>query len=57
MPVWEISGCGIVSMREFRMTFGAMINVVTSGFTERFALRWIQEYICAFGGDPSKVTM
>lgn len=24
---------------------------------ERLALRWIQQYITAFGGDPSKVTM
>jgi len=34
-----------------------IINVVTSGFTERLALRWVQKYIHAFGGDPSKVTM
>ncbi|KAF8272605.1 carotenoid ester lipase precursor [Lactarius quietus] len=24
---------------------------------QRLALRWIQKYICAFGGDPSKVTI
>ena len=24
---------------------------------ERLALRWIQKYITAFGGDPTKVTM
>ena len=34
-----------------------MINVEISGFTERMALRWVQKYIYAFGGDPSKVTM
>jgi acetylcholinesterase len=34
-----------------------LINLVTSGFTERLALHWIQKYIHAFGGDPSKVTM
>lgn len=26
-------------------------------FVEREALRWVQKYIGAFGGDPSKVTM
>ena len=24
---------------------------------ERLALKWVQKYISAFGGDPSKVTM
>lgn len=24
---------------------------------ERLAMRWVQKYITAFGGDPSKVTM
>ena len=24
---------------------------------ERFALKWIQEHITAFGGDPERVTM
>jgi carboxylesterase type B len=27
------------------------------GNSEREALRWIQKYIGAFGGDPTKVTM
>ena len=26
-------------------------------FEERQALRWVQQYIGAFGGDPTKVTM
>jgi acetylcholinesterase len=34
-----------------------MINVETFSFTERMALRWVQKYISAFGGDLSKVTM
>ena len=34
-----------------------MIKVLTSGCTERLAFRWVQKYIHAFGGDPSKVTM
>ena len=34
-----------------------MINVETSVFAERQALRWVQQYIFAFGGDPEKVTM
>ena len=25
--------------------------------TERLALRWVQRYVSAFGGDPEKVTM
>ena len=33
------------------------INVSNLGFTERLALHWVQQYIHAFGGDPSKVTM
>jgi carboxylesterase type B len=36
---------------------GGMISVETFGFTERMALRWVQKYISAFGGDPSQVTM
>ena len=34
-----------------------MIDLETSGVTERLALRWVQKYICEFGGDPEKVTM
>ena len=26
-------------------------------FLERLGLQWVQKYISAFGGDPSKVTM
>ena len=43
--------------REYQWSGIRLINVVTSGFTERLALHWIQKYIHAFGGDPSKVTM
>ena len=52
MPVWAISGCGIVGAQ-----LVVLIKVVTSGFTERLALGWVQKYICEFGGDPTKVTM
>ena len=43
--------------REYQWSGIRLINVVTSGFTERLALHWVQKYIHAFGGDPSKVTM
>ena len=53
MLVSVISGCGIVSTR----LASRLINVETFGFTERMAFRWVQKYICEFGGDPEKVTM
>jgi hypothetical protein len=34
-----------------------MVDVETSGVTESLALRWLQKYICEFGGDPEKVMM
>ena len=33
------------------------VTVFTSQQAEREALRWVQKYISAFGGDPTKVTM
>jgi len=43
---------------------GSWADLLSSAFdhcnkrvVEREALRWIQKYIAAFGGDPSKVTM
>lgn len=35
-------------------SFSSGLNTIT---TERFALGWVQKYINAFGGDPTKVTM
>ena len=43
--------------REYLWSTSRLISLVTSRFTERLALHWIQKYIHAFGGDPSKVTM
>lgn len=50
MPKWEISGCGIVSVRAV-----GMVIVETFGVIERMALYWVQKYICEFGGDPGQV--
>ena len=32
-------------------------TLILTDFSERAALRWVQKYISAFGGDPKKVTM
>lgn len=32
-------------------------RALTQSLAEREALRWVQKYISAFGGDPSKVMM
>ena len=39
-------------MSEVRLIYSFMISR-----PERQALRWVQTYISAFGGDPTKVTM
>ena len=33
------------------------ISIPTHPHVEREALKWVQKYISAFGGDPSKVMM
>ena len=38
-------------------TILAAHDIVSDFHTERQALRWVQKYISAFGGDPTKVTM
>ena len=43
--------------RECQWSARQLFNLVISGFIERLALHWVQKYIHAFGGDPSKVTM
>lgn len=49
---WVILACRIVSF----LTLWSVISF-WSVASEREALRWIQKYIGAFGGDPTKVTM
>jgi acetylcholinesterase len=57
----EVKDAGVGNLglwdRECRWSVIQLINVVISRSTERLALHWIQKYIHAFGGDPSKVTM
>ena len=48
---------GNLGLRDREMSHSRLIDVLTFGFTERLALHWVQKYIHAFGGDPSKVTM
>ncbi|CDO72193.1 hypothetical protein BN946_scf184970.g45 [Trametes cinnabarina] len=57
-PEWAISGCKIVSAQLTTPWKAVEIDIayLTSPI-ERLALRWIQKYISAFGGDPTKVTM
>ena len=43
-----------VSLDYFKAVCQLMFHYI---HIERLALRWIQKYIGAFGGDPTKVTM
>jgi len=51
-----VSNLGIKD-RKFGLFQGGMSVDVHYIHIERLALRWIQKYIGAFGGDPTKVTM
>ena len=51
MPVSPMPVCTIVSANASRP------SQADSSPPERQALRWVQKYISAFGGDPEKVTM
>jgi acetylcholinesterase len=48
---------GNIGLWDRECSASRLINFVTSQFTERLALGWVQKYICEFGGDPDKVTM
>jgi hypothetical protein len=51
------AGVGNLGLQD-RVFFFPLPNVQILNFAlERLALRWIQKYITAFGGDPTKVTM
>jgi len=52
MPVSPTLVCTIVSTNGWRGVCNADYSP-----PERQALRWVQKYISAFGGDPEKVTM
>ncbi|KAF8262659.1 carotenoid ester lipase precursor [Lactarius quietus] len=51
------AGVGNLGLQDREHSTVSTLDVLTSGFTERMALRWVQKYIYAFGGDPSKVTI
>lgn len=57
----EVSQAGVGNLglqdRESNEDFLWAFLVYTKFAVERFALKWIQKYISAFGGDPTKVTM
>lgn len=53
MPALLTSVSKIVSI--IYILLGTLI--LTRFTSERTALRWVQKYISAFGGDPKKVTM
>ena len=50
------AGVGNLGLQD-RMCSSSSHQGVTDYSIERFALRWVQRYISAFGGDPTKVTM
>ncbi|KAF8260208.1 Alpha/Beta hydrolase protein [Lactarius quietus] len=51
------AGVGNLGLHDHECSTVSTINVITSGFTERMALHWVQKYIRTFGGDPLKVTI
>ena len=70
IQIWRISAFGFLASQEVkdagvgnlglqdRMSAHVILtNIPDGSCTEREALRWIQRYIGAFGGDPTKVTM
>jgi len=50
---YRVGGWGFLASREVAAAGELNIGL----FDQRLALRWIQENICAFGGDPDKVTI
>lgn len=50
------AGVGNLGLQDRLCPSSAHLHL-TDYTTERFALRWVQKYIGAFGGDPTKVTM
>ena len=55
----EVKNAGVGNLglqdREYAVPAATCIDSVHPA--ERLALRWVQKYISAFGGDPTKVTM
>ena len=35
----------------------ALVGFIETGASERLAMKWVNLYISAFGGDPARVTM
>jgi hypothetical protein len=60
MPGKEIKAAGVgnLGLQDRRIKLHHMTCIhLTELNAERLALRWVQKYIGAFGGDPTKVTM
>ncbi|KFZ00544.1 hypothetical protein V500_01023 [Pseudogymnoascus sp. VKM F-4518 (FW-2643)] len=50
---YRVGGWGFLGSKEIVAAGASNIGL----FDQRLALKWIQENICAFGGDPEKVTI
>ena len=57
----EVKEAGVANLglldRKYPKFLGPQVQMFTDLPTEREALQWIQKYIPAFGGDPTKVMM
>ena len=51
------AGVGNLGLQDRKHSAISTTSFLTSGLTERMALRWVQKYIHLFGGDSSKVTV
>lgn len=51
------AGLGNLGLRDRTFANNELQQYIINLFTERLAFKWVQKYISAFGGDPSKVTL
>ena len=52
-----IGNLGLQDRESCAFSENAGIDMTDNFFAERVALRWVNKFITAFGGDPSRVTM